>query len=62
MSGDEAGQWDGTEDYVQRLEGKKKKKNGGEIPCFRILFASDAEAGIYIDDSNGSPFMRAAII
>lgn len=40
----------------------KKKINGGEIPCFRILFASDAEAGIYIDDSNGFPFMRAAII
>lgn len=61
MSGDEAGQWDGTEDYVQRLEWKKKI-NGGEIPCCHILFASDTEAGIYIDDSNGFPFMRAAII
>lgn len=41
---------------------KKKKTNGGERSCFRILFASDAGAGTQIDDSNGFPFTRAAII
>lgn len=40
----------------------EKKINGGEVSCFRILFASDAEAGTSIDDGNGFPFMRAAII
>lgn len=59
MSDDEAGWWNGTEDYVQRLQWTKSKRDRS---CFCVLFASDAEAGTWIADGNGVPFIRAAIL
>lgn len=43
MSVDVVDQWNGTEEWDRGWN--EQKVNGGERSCFRILFASDAEAG-----------------